>query len=98
MLRVVPDESLQATPDAVVRRDLPEDRAREAQKSEADASFFGDVDCVVVERVRRVGDGHEGVHEAVARVAERRDAEEQRRRPQPLRPPFPFRSIKIVMC
>ena len=75
MLRVVPDESLQATPDAVVRRDLPEDRAREAQKSEADASFFGDVHRVVVEGVRRVGDGHERVHEAVARVAERRDAE-----------------------
>ena len=76
MLKMVPDESLQAPPDAVVRRDLPEDRAREAQKSEADASFFGDVHRVVVEGVRRVGDGHERVHEAVARVAERRNTKE----------------------
>ena len=75
MLKMVPDESLQAPPDAVVRRDLPDDRAGKTQKREADASFFGDVDRVVVKRVRRVGDGHEGVHEAVARVTERRDAE-----------------------
>ena len=68
----------QTAPDAVVRRDLPDDRAREAQKREADASFFGDVDRVVVEGVRRVGYTYKRVHEAVARVAERRDAEEQR--------------------
>ena len=76
MLRVVPDESLQAPPDAVVRRDLPDDRAREAQKSEADASFFGDVHRVVVERVRRVSYTYKRVHEAVARVAERRNTKE----------------------
>ena len=75
MLRVVPDESLQAPPDAVVRRDLPDDRAREAHKSEADAPLLGHVDRVVVERVRRVGYTYKRVHEAVARVAERRDAE-----------------------
>ena len=62
-------------PDAVVRCDLPDDRAREAHKSQADASFFGDVHRVVVERVRRVGYTYKRVHEAVARVAERRDAE-----------------------
>ena len=71
----------ETAPDAVVRRDLPDDRAREAHKSEADASFFSHVDRVVVERVRRVGNTYKRVHEAIARVAERRDAEEQRRRP-----------------
>ena len=81
MLRVVPDESLQATPDAVVRRDLPDDRAREADECQPNSPLLGDVDRVVVERVRRVGDGYERVYEAVTRVAERRDAEEQRRRP-----------------
>ena len=61
------------TSDAVVRRDLPDDRARETHKSEADASFFSNVDRVVVERVRRVGNTNKRVHEAVARVAERRN-------------------------
>ena len=75
MLRVVPDESLQATPDAVVRRDLPDDRAREADERQPDAPLLGHVDRVVVERVRRVGYTYKRVHEAVARVAERRDAE-----------------------
>ena len=76
MLKMVPDESLQATPDAVVRRDLPDDRARETHKSEADAPLLGDVDRVVVERVRRVGYTYKRVHEAVARVAKRRNTKE----------------------
>ena len=81
MLKMVPDESLQAPPDAVVRRDLADDRAREADEREPNSPLLGDVDGVVVERVRRVGYTYKRVHEAVARVAERRDAEEQRRRP-----------------
>ena len=76
MLRVVPDESLQATPDAVVRRDLPDDRAREADERQPNSPLLGDVDRVVVERVRRVSYTYKRVHEAVARVAERRDAEQ----------------------
>ena len=63
-------------PDAVVRRDLPDDRARKTQKREADAPLLGDVDRVVVERVRRVSYTYKRVHEAVARVAERRYTKE----------------------
>ena len=61
--------------DAVVRRDLPDDRAGEAHERQPDAPLLGDVHRVVVERVRRVGYTYKRVHEAVARVAERRDAE-----------------------
>ena len=68
-------EGGQTAPDAVVRRDLPDDRAREAQKSEPDAPLLRHMDRVVVERVRRVSYTYKRVHEAVARVAERRDAE-----------------------
>ena len=74
MLKMVPDESLQAPPDAVVRRDLPDDRAREADECQPNSPLLGDVDRVVVERVRRVGDGHERVHEAVAGLSECGDA------------------------